>query len=248
MIGTDVNRFKTHRVLSTRFLFNGRLKLMKSSYTIPIAIIIGGIIVAIAVYVSMPKHAATVSGNPALVRPVGPSDHIFGNPAAKVMIVEYSDFDCAFCKTFNGTLHQIITDEGVDGDVAWVFREFPLTEIHPNALSHARAAECVAQVAGNDTFWKFETTLFDNQPVDPTTYGALAQTVGVTGEAFATCFANASSTVQARITADRQNALDVGAQGTPYSLIVVDGQPPVVMNGAYSYEAAKALVDQALGK
>jgi len=52
-------------------------------------------------------------------------------------------------------LHQIIANEGVGGNVAWVFREFPLIEIHPNALFNARAAECVAQVAGNDAFWKF---------------------------------------------------------------------------------------------
>jgi protein-disulfide isomerase len=219
---------------------------MKSSYTIPVAIVFGGIIVAVAVYVSMPKSPATGTGNPALVRPVGANDHILGNPAAKVMIVEYSDFDCTFCKSFNETLHQIIANEGANGEVAWVYREFPLVEIHPNALSHARAAECVAQVSGNDTFWRFETALFENQPVDPTSYGTLAQAAGVSGDAFATCFANASTTINARIMADRQNALDMGTQGTPYSLILVTGKPPVVMAGAYSYDAAKELVDQAL--
>ncbi len=222
---------------------------MRSSLTIPLAIIFGGIVIATAIYVSMPKKPSVDSnaGNPALVRPVGVNDHILGNPAAKVMIVEYSDFDCEFCKDFHETLHQVIASEGADGDVAWVFRQFPLSEIHPNALSHAKAAECIAQVGGNDAFWKFADTLFASQPANPAHYGEFARSTGILGtDVFASCYASASTTLSAHISADRQNALDVGAIGTPYSLILVTGKPPVVMNGAYSYEAVKQLVDQAL--
>ncbi|HUY05164.1 MAG TPA: thioredoxin domain-containing protein [Candidatus Paceibacterota bacterium] len=221
---------------------------MKSSYTIPLAIVLGGIIVALAVYVSMPKAPSTDSGNgdPALVRPVGTADHILGNPAAKVMLVEYADFDCEYCKGFDDTLHQIVANEGANGSVAWVYREFPLTEIHPNAMKHAEAAECAAQVGGNDLFWKFADTLFANQPVDPSQYGTFAKNLGIPGDAFAACFSNASSTVDARILADRQNALDMGAQGTPFSVILVTGKPPVVIGGAYPYDAVKQLVDAAL--
>lgn len=219
---------------------------MKSSYTIPLAIAVGGAIVALAVYVSMPKSQSTGADNPSLVRPVSASDHILGNPMAKVTIVEYSDFDCEHCKVFDETLHQIIANAGVDGNVAWVYREFPLIEIHPNAMKHAEAAECVAQVAGNDAFWKFKTELFDHQPINPTRYGTYAKTIGISDDAFATCFAHAATTVDATILADRQNALDMGALGTPYSLILVAGKPPIVMNGGYSYEAVKQLVDEAL--
>jgi protein-disulfide isomerase len=221
---------------------------MKSSLTVPLAIALGGIIVAVAVYVSMPKTSPIGAGNPALVRPITSTDHILGNPAAPVMIVEYSDFDCEYCKDFHTTLHQVIADAGVNGKVAWVFREFPLTEIHPNALPHARAAECIAKVVGNDTFWKFANSLFANQPVEPARYGALAQAAGVSGDAFAACYADAAASVDTRIMADRENALAVGAQGTPYSLILVAGKPPVVMDGAYPYDAVKQLVDQALAK
>lgn len=220
---------------------------MRSSYTIPLAIIAGGIILAGAIYFSIPKSPTTI-GNLALIRPVGTSDHILGNPAAKVLIVEYSDFDCTYCKTFNETLHQIIANEGANGEVAWIYRQFPLIEIHPNALAHARATECVAQTAGNDAFWKFETALFTNQPVDPSTYGSLAQSVGISSDTFAACYANDSATMDARIMADRQNALDMGAQGTPYSVILVAGKPPVEMAGGYSYDAVKQLVDEALAQ
>ena len=219
---------------------------MKNSLTIPVAIALGGVIVAVAVYASMPKTSPTDTGNAALVRAVGASDHILGNPAAPVMIVEYSDFDCTYCKDFHETLHQIIANEGSSGKVAWVFREFPLTEIHPNAFSHARAAECIAKTTGNDAFWKFATALFKNQPIDPTRYSAIASSIGITGDAFAACYASAAATVDARITADRQNALDIGAEGTPYSLILVKGKAPVVMNGGYPYAAVQQLVEQAL--
>ncbi len=221
---------------------------MANKLTVPIAIVLGGVIVAIAVYISTPKKSSTGANaiHAELVRPVGSDDHILGNPAAKVMIVEYSDFDCTYCKVFDETLRQIVADEGAKGDVAWVYREFPLIEIHPNAMTNAEAAECVAKTAGNDAFWKFKTELFDNQPIDPTQYGTYAQSAGISGDVFASCYADASTTVAARITADRQNALDMGAQGTPFSLILVTGKPPVVLNGGYSYDAAKALVDEAL--
>jgi protein-disulfide isomerase len=221
---------------------------MNSSVKIPLAIIAGGIIIAVAVYASMPKRVQTGAGDPALVRPISASDHILGNPAAKVLIVEYCDFDDEFCKSLDDTLHQVIASEGTNGEVAWVFREFPLTELHPNALAHAKAAECVAQVAGNDAFWKFANLLFANQPVDPANYGTLAKEANIPGEAFATCYSSESAAkpLMEHIAADRQNALDSGAVGTPYSLIVVAGRPPIVMDGAYPYDAVKQLVDQAL--
>lgn len=221
---------------------------MKSSGVIPLAIAIGGIIIAIAIYVSAPPRTSPPpsSGDVTLVRPVSGSDHILGNPGAKVMIVEYSDFDCEYCKGFSDILHQIITNDGADGEIAWVFREFPLTEVHPNAMKHAEAAECAAKVGGEDAFWKFSNTLFTHQPADPSIYGSLAESVGIPVTAFATCYSNAATTVDARITADRANALEIGAPGAPYSLILVEGQPPVVLYGAYSYTAVKQLVDQAL--
>lgn len=206
---------------------------MNKGWTLPVAIVAAGVIVAGAVYMSVPRAPVTPTGDPSLVRPVSASDHILGNPAAKVMIIEYADFDCEFCKGFNDVLKQVVASEGTGGSVALVFRHFPLVEIHQNALSSALAAECAAQVGGNDTFWKFTDQLYDHQPIDPTTYGSLAQMAGLGGDAFATCFSTASSTLGARIVADRQNALNVGAQGTPYSLIITTGKAPVVVNGAY---------------
>jgi len=219
---------------------------MKRSY-VPLAIIIGGLLIAGAVYLSLRNTTpATEIARAALVRPVSVSDHILGNPAAPVVIIEYADFDCEFCGDLNETLKQIVANEGTHGEVAWVFREFPLIEIHPHAFTHARAAECAARTVGTGAFFAFADQLFDHQPADPATYGALAAAAGITDSAFAACVASASSTIDASITADRQNALAMGSTGAPFAVILANGVPTAVMDGAYSYDAAKQLVDQAL--
>ena len=222
---------------------------MKNSLVIPLAICFAGIIVAIAVFVTVrSKEPSTASGtgNPGLVRPVDSTDHILGNPSAPVKIIEYSDFDCSFCKEFDATLHQLIADKGASGQVAWVYRQYPLTSLHPNALTHAEAAACAAKVGGNDAFWKFAETLFANQPTDPATYGSIAKDIGLPADAFAACYADAKNTVLPRILEDSKNAQDTGARGTPYSLIVIEGKTPVVVDGAYDLESLSTLVDQAL--
>lgn len=224
---------------------------MATSRTIPIAIIIGGIIIAGAVYFSISQnkpYTGSGKGNPSLVRPIDTQDHIFGSPTAPVMIVEYTDYDCAYCRQFHMTLEQVIANRGANGKVSWVLRQFPLTELHQNAKKHAQAAECVAKTGGNDAFWKFSHALFANQPIDPKQYGTLALEAGAPTDAFQKCYVNAATEVDARIDGDRQNALDIGAAGTPYSLLIVKGRAPIVMDGAYPVDAVEFLIDQALGK
>ena len=225
---------------------------MNSNYTVPIAIIIGGLVVALAVYFAVTskntKGIVVDNFNSALVRPVDKNDHILGNPTAKVMIVEYSDFDCTYCKGFDTTLHELIANAGTTGNVAWVYRHFPLIEIHPDTMKLAEASECAANVGGNDAFWKFGELLFNNQPADVNKLGEYAKEAGISGDAFAACYANAASTADARIKADRENALAMGAQGTPFTVILVAGQSPTVLKGAYPYDAVKSFVDNALAK
>ncbi len=214
---------------------------------VPVAILVGGVLVAVAVYATTRQrvqNTASGSGNPSAVLPITVSDHILGNPDAPVKIIEYADFECQYCAQFQQTLHRIINDYGPAGQVAWVFREFPLIEIHPSAMKDAEAAECVAQTAGNAAFWKFADILFAHQPVDSAHIGQYAQEAGADPSAVASCIVSGS--IDARITADRANAFAVGAGGAPYALIVVNGAPPLVVNGAYSYNYVKQQIDAAL--
>jgi len=89
------------------------------------------------------------------VPPVDANDHILGNANAPITIIEYSDYECPYCKAFHATLNQIVTDGA--GSVSWVYRHWP---IHQNSFEKLVAAECVAKIKGNDTFWKYSDLLF----------------------------------------------------------------------------------------
>lgn len=85
-------------------------------------------------------------------------DHVYGNKDAKVVLVEYGDFQCPACGSAYPNLKTI--KEKFKGDMAFVFRNFPLTSIHPNAL----AASAVAEAAGlQGKFWEMHDKLYDNQ-------------------------------------------------------------------------------------
>jgi len=88
------------------------------------------------------------------------SDHIIGSPTAPVVLVEYSDFQCPYCKMIHPSLKQIVADS--NGQIAWVYRDFPLYQIHPEAENSANAAECIAAQLGNDAFWKFGDSIFES--------------------------------------------------------------------------------------
>lgn len=88
-------------------------------------------------------------------------DHILGNPDAPIVVIEYSDYECPYCKVFQATMTQII--QSSNGNVAWVYRHWP---IHQGSLEKLIAAECVATLKGNDTFWKYTDLLFNL--LDPT--------------------------------------------------------------------------------
>lgn len=227
---------------------------MKSSYTIPLAIVFGGVVIAVALYTSIPKKdSGPGTVDAALVRPVSASDHIFGNPTAPVVIIEYADFDCEPCKGFHNTLQHIIANAGVGGQVAWIFRHFPL-DVHPDASALARAAECAASAAGpdpiasNSAFWKFASALYDKQPVDPSLLGTVASAAGISSSAFATCYANTPNALSARVAADQKNALDMGALGAPFSVILASGKQPVVVEAAYPYDMMQQVVAEALSQ
>src|SRR3546814_8173358 len=67
------------------------------------------------------------------VRPVSGEDHVMGSPDASVKVIEFSDFECPFCKGFHRTMGQVMEEYGQDGKVAWVYRHFPIDSIHSKA-------------------------------------------------------------------------------------------------------------------
>lgn len=82
-------------------------------------------------------------------------DHIMGNENAPIKIIEYSDYECPYCKMFHPTLEKIVTES--NGNVSWVYRHWP---IHSGSFEKLVAAECVAKIKGNDAFWKYTDLIF----------------------------------------------------------------------------------------
>jgi len=101
------------------------------------------------------KADSLVANMPAVTE----DDHIRGAKNPKITLVEYSDFQCSFCKRIHPTLIKILENYG--DDVAWVYRHYPLDAMHPNARSAAETSECVAKYGGNDKFWEFIDIIYE---------------------------------------------------------------------------------------
>ncbi len=86
-------------------------------------------------------------------------DHIRGNPTGRATLVEYGDFECPYC----GRAHPIVKElmRRMGEDIRFVFRHFPMTQIHPQAELAAEAAEAAA---AQGKFWEMHDALYENQP------------------------------------------------------------------------------------
>lgn len=217
---------------------------------IPIAIVIAGLILSVAIYVVRIHHTVTAGGDPQAVRPVTPADHLIGNPSAPVAVIEYGDIDSAYSKTFQLTMEQLMTEYASGNKVVWVYRHFPITTEHPNAATNALAAECAASLSAPATFFQFIDAMQaaapnDNQ-FDPKGYPALLSQFGIDQGAFTNCMTNGA--LEKKVHADYDNALASGATGSPFVILLIHGQKPVPINGALPYAAMKKLIDQAIAK
>tara|TARA_B100000508_G_scaffold60333_1_gene46992 strand:- start:60895 stop:61575 length:681 start_codon:yes stop_codon:yes gene_type:complete len=222
-----------------------------AKFAIPGAIVVAGLLIAGAVFFNeqAPQNPNNQQeADVSVVLPITEDDHILGSPNAKITIIEYSDIDCPFCKNFHETMKQIIDEYGPSGDVAWVYRHFPLSSIHPNAAKHAEAAECVAELGGNDSFWSFLDVLFENAPgnqqTDPSKYGEYAEQVGVSKEALDACVASGKYTE--KVQNSFNTAVEAGGTGTPFNIVIMEGEEPVSFSSALPYEQMKGVIDQIL--
>jgi protein-disulfide isomerase len=231
-----------------------------NNLTIPVAIVIAGALIAGAVYLGTSKGAGNVAVNDSQPQPVAQqtgnldqmakitaSDHVRGNPDAPVKIVEYSDFECPFCKRFHDTMKQVTAEYG--DKVAWVYRHFPLDQLHSKARKEAVASECAAEQGGNDAFWKFTDRFFELTPSNDqtnidTVLPQIAKEIGLDEAKFSSCLA--SKKYDAHIESDVQNAAATGGNGTPWSIVVAPNGKKYPLSGAQPYASVKQLIDLAL--
>lgn len=209
-----------------------------------LAILAAGVLVAGAImYVNFyPAQPVVVGQQPTTsvnVAPPSPGDHRIGSPDAKIVLIEYSDFQCPFCEIIHGNLQRIVDES--DGEIAWIYRHFPLDSIHPEALPAAIASECIAKQVGNDAFWKFADTIFgDQSKMGAAHYVGLAGQLGANVIQYSSCIK--SGEFDELISGQAIEAQRNGGTGTPFT-VVVSGDKQVPISGALPYAQLMAVIN-----
>jgi len=215
-------------------------------YLLPASIVIAALLIAGAwIYTAGLKNieqkksgqapqAGETAPNIENVIPISNDDHIRGDKNAPIQIVEFSDMECPYCKNFHQTMLKIMEEYGENDQVAWVYRHFPLEQLHPLAQKAAEASECAAKIGGNDIFWEYldqymalsssEENLTSNK------FTKIAENVGLNKTQFENCLN--SGEFKEKINGYAQDAMNSGAQGTPYSVIIGKNNKKYEINGA----------------
>ena len=181
-------------------------------------------------------------------------DPVLGDKNAPVTIIEFSDYQCPFCRKFwTETFNQIKKDYIDTGKVKFVYRDFPLSSIHPAAESAAEAANCVREKGGDEAYYKMHDKIFQEGnkldggdpivgPVRGTAqFGAteLKKWAKDLGYEIDSCLD--SGKYASEVQKDLADGQAAGGQGTPY--FVINGKP---LSGAQPYAAFKQVIDAEL--
>ncbi|MCR4323215.1 MAG: DsbA family protein [Candidatus Azambacteria bacterium] len=236
---------------------NISLTQQRSGRILVIAILIAGVMISGAIYFAgkSEKPNAAQQTTPSFggeslenIKPVGSADHIRGNPNAPIKIVEFSDPECPFCKRFHITMQQIMREYGASGQVAWIYRQFPIDQIHSLARKETEATECAGGIGGNDTFWEYLDRLLEitpsNNNLDPQELLRIADYVRIDRGQFEECLQRGN--YAQHIQDDVDDAIRSGGTGTPYSIVIAKNGKKFVINGAQPYSVVKAILDVAL--
>ncbi len=228
---------------------------MKTEYVLPITIVVAGAIIAGGIFLSGKQtitDSTTVTPSSDIVKnlaPVSAADHIVGNPDAPLKIITYMDLECPHCKQFEATMHQVMNTYGAGGQVAWVARPFPLTQIHSRAAKEAEAAECAAAQGGSTAYFAYVDKVYEVSPLenrlDPAQLPVIAGQVGLNVETFTQCLDGGTYTQ--KVADSVKEAMAVGAQGTPYSILLYGGEA-LALSGAQQYDSVHAAIETILGE
>jgi len=219
-------------------------------WLVPLSIIICGALIGGGIYFSSKNPKGEIKNSllgaaSAQLNPVTSEDHIFGNPNASVFVVEFGDTECPYCKNFHQTMKRVMSEYGENGSVAWVYRHAPL---HKRAPKESEATECVAELGGNDKFWKYldliYTTTSGNDTLNPTELPKLAVSVGIDEKKFNDCLSSGKYSVQ--VLSGIEEISRAGGRGTPFSIIITRSGEKAPVEGAQPYEVVKAIIEAAL--
>ena len=170
-------------------------------------------------------------------------DPILGSKTATIKVVEYSDFQCPFCaRAATGSVQDLKdSDYFKKGQVALIYKHFPLNSIHPYAQKAAEASECANR---QGKFWEYHDLLFANQEsLDVINLKSYAAQLKLDTTKFNKCLDNGEAT--SKVNKDLTEATNVGGRGTPYFVLInKDGETQAISGAVpfnYFDDAIKAL-------
>lgn len=228
---------------------------LPNSYLIPGAIVVAGVLIAGAVMYSNPGNAPAVKNQKeqaavgqAIWDNLADDDPVLGNPDAPVTMVEFSDFQCPFCRRlYTQTLPQIKEQYIKTGKVKFVYRDFPLTSIHDMAQKYAEASECADE---QEKFWQMHDKIFNEQEklgsgtiLDFTVSDVKrwAREVGLNGIKFDRCLD--SGKYAGEVEKDFRDGDAAGIDGTPGTFINKQ-----LIKGAVPFTQFQAVIESELSK
>lgn len=169
-----------------------------------------------------------------------------GRATGSVALVEYADYECQFCRRFEKSTLPLLRRDYIDsGKLTFIFRNFPLTTLHAEAMAGAIAAECAG---AQGQFWPMHDRLLSGESLDKATIQALAASLKLNMPSFQACTAG---TPPRAIAEDEASAKELGLTGTPTFLLgrldtggIV--RPVEVISGARPFEEFTAKIDALL--
>ena len=183
------------------------------------------------------------------VRPVSADrDHIYGSPDAEISLIEYSDFECPFCKNFHATAKKLV--DAYDGQVNWIYRHFPLGFHNPGAQMQAEASECANEIGGNDMFWLYTNAIYERTTSNGKGFPIenlvpLAEELDMNKETFDLCLNSGRYTE--RVKSDLEEGSSIGVTGTPGNILLNNRTGSARSRaGALPLDALRAVVDELL--
>lgn len=189
------------------------------------------------------KYDATITDlSPEEYEPVNKTDILRGNEDALITVIEYSDFECPFCKSFHPSAQTVV--EQSNGEVNWVYRHFPLSFHDPEATNAALATECVQDLSDNETTFTYIDTLFEEGPGhSKEDLIRIAGKLGIDEQKLTTCYDNQELIDE--IEADKAQVTKSYITGTPGLVFINnDTNEAIRIAAALSPEQLQSIVDQ----
>jgi protein-disulfide isomerase len=187
---------------------------------------------------AVPVETLAPTSEPQYVRYDVPSDgfHALGPDDAPITLIEFSDYQCPFCRRWQQEVYQPLL-AAYPGKIKLVYRNLPLTSIHPDAFPAAEAAMCAGD---QNAYWQYHDKLFTGESLGTEVYKQYAQDLGLDLTAFEDCITNHK--FQKAIEDDSNFALNLGVRSTPTffinGLAIVGAQPLDVFKQVIDKELA----------